>query len=417
MGTRQKNINRGAAPPKVFICYASADISKAQEIFFWLKGCGADPWFDKERLVSGDQWDVEIRQAVAAADVFVVCLRPGFDDIGFRQNEVREAIRALENRPPGRAFIIPFIVRPCTLPEWCKPFHAGADLSKPTSLQELRRAIEKHCGVSLVDERFREEFPPLIQRAIADEATMIDWSDKGLPPLPPEIGQLTNLESLALRWNNLVRLPPEIGHLTKLKWLDLGDNELTELPSEIGRLCNLEVLFVYRNPLTKLPPEIGNLHSLKRLILYRTRLTALPSAIGRLSELEQLDLGATHFAALPPELAQLMNLKDLKLITCGLSAFPTEITKLKNLRKLNLKRNRITRLPPGIGNLTNLEVLGLQFNRLTTLPSEICELNRLRQLDLMENPLPIPYDILKSVDEPEKIIDFWQRTAGRKSAG
>lgn len=132
--------------PKVFISYCKDDAAKAGELCTALDAAGADPWLDKRKLVLGDDWQREIEQAVAAADAVVVCLRPGFDDIGFRQKEVRWAIEALKLHPPGRGFIIPFIIEPCELPKWCTPFHAGGDLSKPTSLDQVIRAVEKHCN-------------------------------------------------------------------------------------------------------------------------------------------------------------------------------------------------------------------------------------------------------------------------------
>lgn len=131
--------------PKVFICHSKQDTARAEELYDELLGAGADPWVDKKKLVLGDAWELEIKKAVAEADAFVVCLRPGFDEIGFRQKEVRWAVEAVELRPPGRGFIIPFIVEPCPLPDWCKSLHAGADLSRPTTIEDLMRAVEKHC--------------------------------------------------------------------------------------------------------------------------------------------------------------------------------------------------------------------------------------------------------------------------------
>ena len=57
--------------------------------------------------------------------------------------------------------------------------------------------------------------------------------------LPPEIGNLTALDSLTLSNNQLTSLPPQIGNLTALTWLYLGSNQLTSVPSEIGNLTSL----------------------------------------------------------------------------------------------------------------------------------------------------------------------------------
>ena len=55
--------------------------------------------------------------------------------------------------------------------------------------------------------------------------------------IPPEIGNLTNLEVLWLSDNQLTgSIPPEIGNLTNLIGLRLNDNQLTGIiPDEI---CN-----------------------------------------------------------------------------------------------------------------------------------------------------------------------------------
>ena len=134
---------------RVFICYSKQDRKEAEELFDRLKEAGADPWMDKKKLVLGDNWEQEIKSAVAQSDAFLVCLRPGFNDTGFRQREIRWAIEALERRPLGRGFIIPFIVQPCQfsdLPEWCTPIHVGSDLTARTSFEEVLRALEKHQG-------------------------------------------------------------------------------------------------------------------------------------------------------------------------------------------------------------------------------------------------------------------------------
>src|SRR5258708_1887877 len=61
-----------------------------------------------------------------------------------------------------------------------------------------------------------------------------------LSALPSEIGQLTALEYLILRGNQLTALPPEIGQLTALGGLDLRSNQLSALPPEIGHLRSLQ---------------------------------------------------------------------------------------------------------------------------------------------------------------------------------
>src|SRR5688572_27352583 len=71
-----------------------------------------------------------------------------------------------------------------------------------------------------------------IEEAEASGATELDLSNLGLTELPPEIGNLTGLQSLALMSNQLSSLPPEFGNLTGLYELSLNDNQLSSLPPE-----------------------------------------------------------------------------------------------------------------------------------------------------------------------------------------
>jgi internalin A len=62
--------------------------------------------------------------------------------------------------------------------------------------------------------------------------------------LPPEIGQLKNLQWLGLSRTPLSQLPPEIGQLTNLQTLGLSFTSLSQLPPEIGQLKNLQTLYL-----------------------------------------------------------------------------------------------------------------------------------------------------------------------------
>ena len=81
--------------------------------------------------------------------------------------------------------------------------------------------------------------------------------------LPPEIGDLSELNFLNLTTNNLTGfIPPEIGNLSKLKWsLRLDNNQFTgNIPPEIGNLSQLTSLDLWNNQLEgTLPSELGNL--------------------------------------------------------------------------------------------------------------------------------------------------------------
>jgi internalin A len=258
-------------------------------------------------------------------------------------------------------------------------------MTKDELLQLVGRAArEGRTALNLASQKLRT-LPPEI-----GQLTQLQWlhlSDNELSSLPPEVGQLTQLRSLDLGDNRLGSLPPEIGRLTRLQSLDVGENRLSSLPPEIGQLTNLKSLNLMGNRLGTLPPEIGQLTQLQALHLWRNQLSSLPPEIGQLVHLQALHLWSNQLSSLPPEIGQLTNLKSLYVGDNELGGMPAEITRLTQLQSLDLGDNRLSTLPPEIGRLTKLQSLHLSGNRLGSLPPEIGWLTKLQSLYLVDNQL------------------------------
>jgi len=94
-------------PLKVFLCHAHADRDAVRALYAHLTQDGVDAWLDKEKLLPGQDWELEIRKAVRESDVVVVCLSKQFNQAGFRQKEVRLALDTAMEKPEGEIFIIP----------------------------------------------------------------------------------------------------------------------------------------------------------------------------------------------------------------------------------------------------------------------------------------------------------------------
>lgn len=211
--------------------------------------------------------------------------------------------------------------------------------------------------VSLYSQDFTRD--SLAVRAILDSngldsitvASVIDSSEgriwrlklraKNLTTIPPEIGNLTNLEELELRNNNLTSIPPEIGNLTNLTRLYLSFNNLTNLPPDIENLTKLTILYIFFNELTGLPPEIGSLTNLTMLCIEDNRLTSLPSDIGNLIKLGCLTVDENDLTGIPPEIGNLANLAELNLARNDLISLPDSIVKLAPTVKLDLGYNKL----------------------------------------------------------------------------
>ncbi len=190
-------------------------------------------------------------------------------------------------------------------------------------------------------------------------------------PIPPEFGNLTNLQYVYLYSNQISgAIPPELGALTNLRDFYLDDNQLSgAIPPELGNLSNIQFLSLPDNQLTgAIPPELGNLSTLQYLFLAGNQLSgSIPKELGALSQMHYLSLHGNQLSgSIPPELGNLSSLIDFYLENNQLSGgIPSELGNLPRLVYLHLNGNQLSgAIPPELGNLHGLQRVYLNNNYL-----------------------------------------------------
>ena len=127
-------------PLKVFLCHAHADRDSVRGLYAHLTKDGVDVWLDKEKLLGGEDWEFEIRNAVRESDIVVVCHSRQFNQKGFRQKEVKIALEEADLLPKGEIFIIPVRLEECEVLDDLKRWH-WVDLFEPDGYERLLRAL------------------------------------------------------------------------------------------------------------------------------------------------------------------------------------------------------------------------------------------------------------------------------------
>jgi cyclophilin family peptidyl-prolyl cis-trans isomerase len=167
---------------KVFLCHAHGDSAEVRKLYTRLINDGIDAWLDKEKLVPGQDWELEIGKAVAESDVVVVCLSAKFNQEGFRQREVRLALDAALEKPEGDIFIIPARLDDTETPQSLKKWH-WVDLFANDGYELLLRALivrAKKRGLRLKPVTRRDNYlgrgskfdeSPKIQHVIKQQTT------------------------------------------------------------------------------------------------------------------------------------------------------------------------------------------------------------------------------------------------------
>jgi len=103
---------------RVFICHSSQDKPIVRELYQRLNAEGwIDPWLDEEKLLPGQDWDVEIEKSVESADAVLVCLSSkSVTKEGYVQKEIRKVLDIALEKPEETIFIIPLRLDDCEIP-------------------------------------------------------------------------------------------------------------------------------------------------------------------------------------------------------------------------------------------------------------------------------------------------------------
>lgn len=304
-----------------------------------------------------------------------------------------------------------------------------------------------------------------LEEALRDPARATEVHDDRAPrpALLARLGELVSLESLRL--DGARELPPGIGRLTKLRTLALGPR-LTDVPDELAALGpTLEALWLdggHPDDLERvvsllapaprltdlrlygareLPPSVARLKGrldvvlepapgadLAAMVAVLAKVRGLEglflrqrppkrsgadlplAALAPLRRLRRLKLGF-GFRRLPGELGALVNLEELELLSCkapelpdglrrwkklrrfltdgglGLTALPEWLSGWKQLEELRLPGNPVQTLPASFGRLSRLRTVWMPHCALATLPDGLEGLTSLRVLGLAGNRL------------------------------
>ncbi|KAG5114109.1 hypothetical protein JHK82_037378 [Glycine max] len=202
--------------------------------------------------------------------------------------------------------------------------------------------------------------------------TNILLKSQNLPgTLPRDLFRLPFLQEIDLTRNYLNGTIPKEWGSTKLAIMVLEGNQLSgNLPPELGNLTQIQRLLLSSNNfIGELPVTLVKLTTLQDIVIQGSGLSGpIPSGISFLENLTDLRIsdlnGSEH--SLFPQLNQMKNLKYLILRNCNINGT----------------------LPPYLGNMTTLKNLDLSFNKLTgPIPSTYDALRKVDYIYLTGNLL------------------------------
>lgn len=131
---------------RVFLCHASGDKAAVYKLYERLTQDGIDAWLDQEKLLPGQNWQIEIPKAVRNSDVVIVCLSGNsVNKEGYVQKEIKFALDFADEKPDGTIFIIPARLESCNVPDRLSQYH-WVDLFADSGYEKLLKALQIRAG-------------------------------------------------------------------------------------------------------------------------------------------------------------------------------------------------------------------------------------------------------------------------------
>lgn len=135
---------------KVFLCHASQDKPVVHELYQRLiTEAWIEPWLDAKKLLPGQDWQAEIKNAVETADNVIIFLsNTSINKDGFIQKELRLAKEMALEKTEGSIFLIPLRLDDCAVPrslqtyQWTNYFGDEKEQSYSNLLTALKLRLQ-----------------------------------------------------------------------------------------------------------------------------------------------------------------------------------------------------------------------------------------------------------------------------------
>ena len=148
----------------VFLCHSSADKPAVRELCRRLAAEGYEPWLDEQRLLPGQDWQLEIPKAIHQSQAVVVCLsRASVSKEGYLQKEIKYALDVVDEKPEGTIFLIPVKLEECEVPgrllrwQWANLYEQGGYERLALALGARAHSVAGGAATEAPSRRLRSE--------------------------------------------------------------------------------------------------------------------------------------------------------------------------------------------------------------------------------------------------------------------
>ncbi|XP_042066515.1 receptor-like kinase TMK4 [Salvia splendens] len=216
--------------------------------------------------------------------------------------------------------------------------------------------------------------------------------------LPPEINQLSKLQSFAVQKNSLSGALPSFENMTSLQQILLDDNQFSSISDNfLAGLTNLQVFSISENKALaswQIPAYLSDSSNLVKFYASNASISGvIPDIFGSFLNLQDLRLSYNNLTGSLPGSFSGSEIRNLWLNNqdLGLSGTIDVLSDMSQLSQVWLHANAFTGGIPDLSNCPNLFDLQLRDNRFTgVVPPSLVNLPSLLNITLQNNKLQGP---------------------------
>ena len=112
-----RKLNYEREREKIFFIYAHEDLKVAKSLSNKLKDAGFNTWLDVEQIMPGQIWEKAVIQGIEESVVALVLVSENIEKKGFVHQELKVALKALQQRNEGISPVIPIRLDDSPVPE------------------------------------------------------------------------------------------------------------------------------------------------------------------------------------------------------------------------------------------------------------------------------------------------------------
>ena len=127
---------------QVFLIYAREDLEAARRLAAELRDNGFNPWLDVDEITPGQVWQRAVMRALEESTVALVLVSEHLGKKGFVQEELKVALKTLQERETGVSPVIPVRLENSTVPEGLSHIQ-WVDLFEDTGMDQLLSGLNR----------------------------------------------------------------------------------------------------------------------------------------------------------------------------------------------------------------------------------------------------------------------------------